>query len=372
MQYREYKDGLKLSMLGMGNMRLPVQQDVDGKPIDYTKAKAIIDAAMKAGINYYDTAYIYHGGESEVFTGRALAEYPRDSYYVATKFNLDANPDFVAQFGEQLARLNMDHIDFYLLHGVMDHNLEKYFEIGAVEYFDEMKAQGKIRYFGFSFHGTPDALRKMVAKRRWDFVQTQLNYYDWLYGDAKELYRILDEAGIPIMVMEPVRGGLLAKMNEESAEVLKHAAADKSLASWAMKWVKALPRVQVALSGMSDMDQLTDNIATMSEEADITSEEKMVIENAAHKLRVSVSVPCTGCRYCTDDCPMQLDIPRLLATYNEVKLSGAWRLSAIKDLPADKLPAACIACGVCAGHCPQSINIPQYMTEMAEMMAPKE
>ena len=369
MQYKEYTDGKKLSMLGMGNMRLPVNNDVEGKPIDYPAAKAIIDNAMASGINYFDTAYIYHSGKSEAFTGSALSEYPRDSYYVATKFNLDANPDYVSQFDEQLARLNMDYVDFYLLHGVMDHNMDKYFDIGAVEYFDEMKARGKIRNFGFSFHGTPDALRKMVARRKWDFVQIQLNYYDWLYGDAKELYEILDGAGIPIMVMEPVRGGLLAKMTDKSAEILKNAAPDKSLASWALRWVASLPRVQVVLSGMSTMEQLADNVETMSGDIYLTEAEHAVIKNAAHELRVGVSVPCTGCRYCTDGCPMGLDIPRLLATYNDVKLSGAWRFSSIKDLPDDKLPAACIGCGACTGHCPQSIDIPRYMKEMAEMMA---
>ncbi len=372
MQYKEYKDGIKLSVLGMGNMRLPVNEAAEGRPIDYDKAKAIIDKAMAAGINYYDTAYIYHGGESEVFTGKALKEYPRDSYYVATKFNLDANPDYRAQFAEQLRRLDMDHVDFYLLHGIMDHNADAFFDNGAVAYFDEMKAQGKIRYFGFSFHGTPSALRKVVKKHQWDFVQIQLNYYDWLYGDAKELYKILEDANIPVMVMEPVRGGLLAKMTDESAAVLKCANSEASLASWALKWVKSLPAVQVALSGMGDLEQLSDNIATMSSEEAMTSTEQMYIENAAQKLRLSIAVPCTACRYCTDDCPMSLDIPRLLATYNEVKLSGAWRLSAIKDIPEDRLPAACIACGNCMKHCPQSIKIPTYLKEMAEMMAPKE
>ena len=370
MIYKDYKDGIKLSVLGMGNMRLPVCEDKEGRPIDYAKAKALIDAAMTAGINYYDTAYIYHGGESEVFTGRALREYPRDSYYVATKFNLDANPDYRAQFAEQLDRLGMDYIDFYLLHGIMDHNADAFFENGAVEYFDEMKAKGKIRYFGFSFHGTPDALRKLVARRKWDFVQIQLNYYDWLYGDAKTLYGILEEAGIPVMVMEPVRGGLLAKLTEESAEILTKANRDASLASWALRWVKALSGVQVTLSGMTTMEQLLDNIRTMSSDEEFSMREQLFIENAAQALRSSVSVPCTGCRYCTDDCPMGLDIPRLLATYNEVKLGGPWRLSAIKDLPDDKLPAACVGCGACVGHCPQSIKIPAFMKEMAKMMAP--
>ena len=354
--------------MGMGNMRLPVRADAEGRPIDYEKAKAIIDRAMAMGINYYDTAYIYHGGESEVFTGKTLAEYPRESYYVADKYNLDAEPDYTKQFPEQLRRLNMDCIDFYLLHGVMDHNVDAFMNNGCFDYFDRMKAEGKIRYFGFSFHGTPNALRRMVSLRQWDFVQIQLNYYDYLHGDAKELYEILDEAGIPIMVMEPVRGGLLAKLNDDGSAVLKNASPEKSLASWAMRWVKSLDRVQVVLSGMTEMEQLEDNLATFADETAMSEDDKETVAEAALKLRDSVAVPCTACRYCTDGCPMGLDIPRLMHMYNEAKLGGAWRLSGLKDLPEDKLPAACIACGTCTGVCPQSIDIPGYMGKLADMM----
>ena len=369
MEYRIFRDGIRLSRLGMGNMRLPVNADKDGRPIDYAAAKALIDKAMEMGINYYDTAYIYHGGESEVFTGKALADYPRDSYYVADKYNLDAEPDYTKQFPEQLRRLGLECIDFYLLHGVMDHNVETFASNGCFDYFDGMKAEGKIRYFGFSFHGTPNALRRMIKMREWDFVQIQLNYYDYLHGDARELYDILDEAGIPIMVMEPVRGGLLAKLNDEGAEILKTAAPDKSLASWAMRWVKALDRVQVVLSGMSEMEQMLDNLATFSGANDLDADEEARIREAALALRDSVAVPCTGCRYCTDGCPMGLDIPILMHMYNEAKLGGAWRLSGLKDLPEDKLPTACIGCGVCTSHCPQSIDIPGHMKKLADMMA---
>ena len=327
---------------------------------------------MALGVNYYDTAYIYHGGESEVFTGKALAEYPRDSYYVADKYNLDAEPDYTKQFPEQLRRLNMERIDFYLLHGVMDHNIDTFMNNGCLEYFDGMKAEGRIRYFGFSFHGTPNALRRMVSLREWDFVQIQLNYYDYLHGNAKELYEILDEAGIPVMVMEPVRGGLLAKLNDDSAAVLKNAAPENSLASWAMRWVKGLDRVQVVLSGMNGLDQLEDNAAVFSNSDAMSESDMAAVAKAALILRDSIAVPCTACRYCTDGCPMALDIPRLMHMYNEAKLGGAWRLSGLQDLPAEKLPAACISCGACTGVCPQSIDIPGYMRKLADMMAPRK
>ena len=219
-QYREFKDGVRLSRLGMGNMRLPVREDVPGQPIDYEKAEAVIDAAYAAGVNYYDTAYIYHNGESEVFTGKALKKYPRDSYFVADKFNFQAQPDYRIQFQEQLDRLSMDYIDFYLLHGVQDNFVDEILECGCIAYFEQLRQEGKIRYLGFSFHANPANLRKMLAAHDWDFVQIQLNYYDWQYGNQRELYEILTEAEIPVMVMEPVHGGLLARLNDSAAALL--------------------------------------------------------------------------------------------------------------------------------------------------------
>ena len=368
MSYKSYKDEVRLSRLGMGNMRLPVKEDQPGQPIDYEKAKAIIDRAMKAGVNYYDTAYIYHGDESEKFVGKALAEYPRDSFYVADKFNYQANPDYKAQFAEQLNRLQLDSIDFYLLHGIQDYFVDDAIRCGCIEYFDKMKREGKIRYFGFSFHGTPDALKKILSVYSWDFVQIQLNYYDWLYEDAKTLYEILDEAEIPIMVMEPVHGGMLADLGEKANRILKDAAPDKTIASWAMRWVKSLPRVQVILSGMSNLEQMDDNVRTISEAPDVSDEEKRLIEKACEIVRSNTAVPCTKCRYCTPNCPMELDIPYLLSNYNDAKISGVWRLHNLASVVGEKMPSACVACGSCKMHCPQSFDIPKYMEELSEMM----
>ncbi|MDO4339591.1 MAG: aldo/keto reductase [Eubacteriales bacterium] len=368
MKYKSFQDDIKLSRLGMGNMRLPIKADEPGQPIDYDRAKAIIDEAMKQGINYYDTAYIYHNGKSEEFVGKALAEYPRNSYYVADKYNLQANPDYKAQFAEQLQRLQMEYIDFYLLHGVQDYFVDEILQNGCIAYFEQMKKEGKIRYFGFSFHGSADALRKMLKVRSWDFVQIQLNYYDWLYEDAKTLYEILEEADIPVMVMEPVHGGMLADLGEKGNAVLKGAAPDKSVASWAMRWVKSLKNVQVILSGMSDKAQLSDNIRNISKEADISDEEQKIIEKACAIVRNNTSVPCTKCRYCCPDCPMGLDIPYLLSFYNAAKMDGVWRLNNLKSLPEEKQPSACVGCGSCEKHCPQSFCIPEYMIELKEMM----
>ena len=365
MQYKEFKNEISLSRLGMGNMRLPVVVDDPAKPIDYPKAKALVDAAYTAGVNYYDTAYIYHGGESEVFTGKALAEYPRDSYYVADKFNFQAQPDYKVQFREQLDRLQMDYIDFYLLHGIQDNFADDILKSGCIEYFDQLKKEGKIRYLGFSFHASVDNLLKMLDAYEWDFVQIQLNYYDWEYGNQRKLYEILEDRNIPVMVMEPVHGGLLARLNENARALLKAEDPEASAASWAMRWIKSLPGVQVVLSGMSDEEQMADNIRTFSERPDVNEHEREVIKKAAELLRPDVSFPCTGCRYCVPNCPMELDIPSLLVAYNDMKADASWRLVNLLGLPEDKRPSACIGCGACTAHCPQALPVPEAMQEMA-------
>ncbi|MDO4260920.1 MAG: aldo/keto reductase [Eubacteriales bacterium] len=355
------------SRLGMGVMRLPVR-DGDYGSIDYEKAKAIIDRCMEAGITYYDTAYIYHEGKSEEFLGKALREYPRNRYFVADKYNMQANPDYRAQFAEQLKRLQMDYIDFYLLHGIQDSDADEILENGCIAYFDALRKKGTIRRLGFSFHGSPAVLRRCLEAYSWDFVQIQLNYYDWYFGDARELYEILTEARIPVMVMETVHGGLLANLNEDAAQPLKEAAPDRSLASWAVRWVLDLPNVWVALSGMSTLAQLEDNLRTYQEALPLTEKEQECIREAAQKQRAAVAVACTACRYCCPGCPAGLDIPALLKAYNDAKLGGAWRLANLLSLEEGKRPSACISCGSCTRHCPQGFQIPKYMREMAEMM----
>ncbi len=368
MNYNEFQN-IKLSALGMGAMRLPVVNGDDGT-IDYEKAKAIIDTAMHKGINYYDTAYIYHNGQSERFLGQALASYPRDSFHVADKYNIHANPDYKAQFEEQLRRLQFEHIDFYLMHGIQDAFLDTVIQNGSIEYFDQMKKEGKIKYLGFSYHGTVEAFRKIVNAYSWDFVQIQLNYYDWYFGDAKALYDISTECNIPVMVMEPVHGGLLANMDDRAEKLFKDEEPELSVASWAMRWVMNLENVCVVLSGMSDLPQLEDNIKTFSQNPDakLTSEEQRIIKEAAEIQHDLVAVPCTACRYCVPSCPQGLDIPVLLKAYNEAKIGGAWRLSSLMAFEKEKWPSACIGCGACTTHCPQSIDIPKYMSEMTEMM----
>lgn len=368
MQDKTFKDEIQLSRLGMGVMRLPILEGNEAK-IDYEKAEQLISHCMEQGINYYDTAYIYHGGKSEEFLGKALAKYPRDSFYVADKYNFQAQPDYCKQFQEQLVRLNMDRIDFYLLHGLQDTFAEEMIGNGCISYFDQMKKDGKIKYLGFSFHGTAELLKKLLKLYSWDFVQIQFNYYDWYFTDAKELYEILEQAQIPVMVMEPVHGGLLANLTEKAADKLKPMNSELSLASWAMRWVMGYDNIQVVLSGMSDDIQVYDNIKTFSEAVPLTDEEKEEIKEAVEMQKATITVPCTECRYCTPNCPQGLDIPFLLESYNKAKVGGVWRIRHLKQMPEEKSPAACIGCKACTKHCPQGFEIPKYIKELDEMLS---
>lgn len=266
----------------------------------------------------------------------------------------------------------MDRIDFYLLHSVQDGFIDQLLTNGCIDYFDGLKRAGAIRFLGFSYHGTPQALPKMLAAYPWDFVQIQLNYYDWYCESAQALYDQLTEAKIPVMVMEPVHGGLLAKLTDRAAELLQAAGPGRSLASWAMRWVLGLDNVQTVLSGMGDLSQVEENLKTFDECAPLTDEERRLTEQAAKIERDEPTVACTECRYCCPNCPAELDIPALIRSYNEAKIGGAWRLRKLMDLPADKRPSACVGCGSCTAHCPQSFGIPSYMSEMAEMMRPFE
>ena len=368
MQYRLFDGKWNLSRLGYGNMRLPQVEPHFTAPIDFPRAKEIVKACYEQGVNYFDTAYIYHGGMSEVFLGEALSEYPRDSFYVADKYNAWAEPDFRKQFATQLERLKMDRIDFYMLHGISEDTADTYLHNGAIAYFREEQEKGRIGYLGFSFHGSLAVLETVLNHTKWDFVQLQLNYYDWMHGVARQQYERVAAAGIPIFVMEPVHGGLLASLTDEGNALLKACAPEKSVASWALRFVMGLPQVAVILSGMSTMEQTLDNLATVAAGETLSQEESAIVEKACGLLHEQVAAPCTACRYCVPHCPQGLDIPMLLEMYNDYKLGGAWRLSRLNGLKENERPTACIQCGACAPHCPQQINIPDLMLEMAEAM----
>lgn len=361
MIYKPFQN-IQLSTLGMGVMRLPMK---DKDHIDYEKGHEILDHAYKMGVNYFDTAYVYQGGDSERCLGECMKKYPRDSFYIATKFNVDANPDYEAVFEEELERLQTDHIDFYLMHCLKDYNIDKYLG-GAVDYFIEQKKKGRITYLGFSTHADIDTLTRFADYYNWDFAQIQMNYYDWVYGTAAKEYAVLEARNIPIMVMEPVRGGRLASLTPEVEEMLKEVHPDWSMASWALRFVKSHPQVQVILSGMSNMEQLEDNLVTFSEAGGLSPQDMETLLEAGKRFRGQIHVPCTECRYCTPECPMNIDIPAFLKIYNSWKINGAWALQRMNSVESEGKPWDCVGCGACMGHCPQDIKIPDIMKELAE------
>lgn len=364
MFYNKFKD-LQLSALAFGAMRLPLK---DGK-IDEGQTFEMVDYAIKKGVNYFDTAYPYHGGFSELVMGDALARYDRDKFFLADKFpghQISSSYNVKEIFEEQLAKCKVDYFDFYLLHNVYEQSVDVYTgKWGIVEYLVEQKRNGRIRHLGFSSHGGLDVIKRILdyGKGELEFCQIQLNYLDWTLQNAKAKYDFLEKANIPVFVMEPVRGGRLAKLDEESEAELKSLNPDRSIASYAFRWLHGLPKVATVLSGMSDLGQMKDNIDTFEKRAPLTTAESEVIQKAIR--RMHNSVPCTKCRYCVDGCPAKLDIPELIAIYNELKFAPVVNTSMrLEFAPHESLPSACLKCGKCMRVCPQKIGIPTVLEEL--------
>lgn len=370
MEMRQYRDtGVEVSLLGMGCMRLP-KLDPEKPDIDYVKAQEIIDYAYSHGVNYFDTAYVYHGGQSESFIGQALKKYPRESYFLATKMPIwcvKKQEDVERIFNEQLQKCQVDYFDFYLFHAQDAGNFKKCQEFGVYEFLSRMKAEGKIRRLGFSFHDTPEVLRHICDTYDWDFAQIQLNYLDWEMQDARTQYQILADRGIPVVVMEPVRGGALASPCDAANILFREERPDKSVASWAIRFVASLPGVLTVLSGMSDMEQVRDNVDTMTNFEPLTERDREIIDAALEAYRKKDTVPCTGCRYCMD-CPFGVDIPKMFALYNHFVLDKDEEdyLEAYRAQPEETLADKCRACGACLSKCPQHIKIPEKMTAIRE------
>ncbi|MBR3554374.1 MAG: aldo/keto reductase [Oscillospiraceae bacterium] len=390
MYYKEIA-GVKVSALGMGNMRLPTFGGKDNQ-IDREKAQEIIDYAMSHGINYYDTAYRYHGGESEKFIGEALKKYPRESFLLASKFpghmmvkksggvvgftsGLAGWPDNTVEgvFAEQLKKCQVDYFDFYLLHNVNEQSLAIYDDpdLRVVEFVQRMKAEGKIRHLGFSSHASSAATIDDFLTRHegvFDFVQIQLNYLDWKLQDARGKYAAITKHGVKVVVMEGVRGGRLARLPEEQMARLRALHPEDSAARWALRWLQCLPEVAVVLSGMTTLEQIRENVETFAAPDPLTGEEGALLTEVADSMLHWV--PCTACRYCTEGCPMDLDIPRIIAAYNGVK-NGDFMSRYDPDTAGDAMdPRRCVGCGSCAAICPQGISIPAVMAEFAEMLKP--
>jgi len=377
MKYNEFH-GLKLSALGFGCMRFPVLED--GKTIDEAQVEKMFDLAIKNGINYFDTAWPYHDGNSEIVTGKVLKKYPRDSFYLATKYpghqlvfpekRAEYAPNVI--FEKQLEKAGVDYFDFYLLHNVNEGSIGPFEdpELGVIAYFEEQVKLGRIKHLGFSAHAQLSTLKGFLDRHpnTFEFCQIQLNYMDWTLQSAKEKYDYITEKGLGVWVMEGIRGGKLATLPEECEKKLRVLRPEASDAEWAIRWVQTLPNVIVQLSGMSNLAQVEENIKTMSSGNPLSEDEFQLLLDIA-KEHLMNAVPCTKCRYCCEECTQELDIPDLIAVYNDFcSNSGPTASGYINSLPEDKRPSACIACGNCKKMCPQNIDIPAVMKDFTEKL----
>ncbi len=355
----------KMPKLGFGLMRLPMRDD----QIDLDQVCRMADAYLAAGLTYFDTAYVYHGGNSEKAVKVALAErHPRDSFTVATKLpawamTTEADRDRI--FNEQLERCGLDYFDFYLLHSVeQGGNGETYDRLDCWNWGLQKKAEGKIRHFGFSFHGSPEYLETLLdAHPEVEFVQIQLNYADWENPvvQSGRLYQILHSRNIPMVIMEPVKGGTLASLTPELEAKFKAVRPDASVASWALRFVASLPGVMTILSGMSSDEQMKDNLKTFSHFEPLTETEKAVVEEVRKTMMSVPQIGCTACRYCTDGCPMKIAIPDVFKAVNTMDLyheefrpKNFYR--SLVSLGHGRA-SDCLACGQCESVCPQHLPI---------------
>lgn len=369
-----YKDfqGLKLSQLGFGTMRLPLRED---KSIDAEQAAAMTSEAIAKGVNYFDTAWPYHSGKSELVIGEILKQYPRESFYLADKFpghQIAPSYDVKGVFEKQLKKCGVEYFDFYLLHNVYENSIAVYEDErwNILPYLLEQKKNGRIRHLGFSTHAGVPALEAFLEKHanEMEFCQIELNYLDWTLQQAKEKCELLNRYSIPIWVMEPVRGGKLANLPAAAQEKLHALRPEASDASWALRWVQEIPGVTMILSGMSNMAQMQDNLATFDHPEPLSAEEQALLLEIAEGFKSAV--PCTACRYCCDGCPQEIDIPQMLRVLNELRVVPSTNaIMAVEALPKSRKPQSCLGCGTCAAVCPQKIDIPGCMQELTERIA---
>ncbi|MDE7051545.1 MAG: aldo/keto reductase [Lachnospiraceae bacterium] len=372
---KKFQD-ITLSALGMGTMRLPVFDGDDSK-IDEEKTSEMVAYAIGHGINYFDTAWGYHSGNSEIVMGKVLKSYPRDSFYLASKFpGYDlSNMDKVEEiFEKQLKKCGVDYFDFYLFHNVCEMNIDAYLDekYGIYKYLTEQKENGRIRHLGFSIHGSYEILERFLEAYgdKMEFCQIQLNYIDWSFQNAKAKVELLNKRKIPVWVMEPLRGGKLAKLSEDVEEKLTGMRPEEEIPAWAFRFLQSIEGVTMILSGMSDFKQVQDNIKTFSTEKPLSKDEMDTLLGIADGI-LSRRLPCTACHYCTSHCPKGLDIPGLIKLYNEHNFTGGGFIApmALMATPEEKHPSACIGCRSCEAVCPQQIKISEAMSDFANKLA---
>ena len=359
---------LSISMLGFGAMRLPV--DSNGV-IDDALNKKMVETAINAGINYFDTAYMYMGGKSEKAMGDALKKYDRNSFNLTTKMPvmmLEKEEDVERIFNEQLERCQTDHFDFYLVHCLNKHNWENTKKYNVIPFLEQKKKEGKIKYLGFSHHDTPELLQEIIDYYdKWEFVQLQINKIDWKACRGEEQYNIARKAKLPIIVMEPLRGSALANLNPAATKILKDYNPDASAASWAFRWLAGLDGIMTMLSGMTKPEHLEDNIKTFKNLKPLSEEEQKVYDKALAAHMKTLAIGCTACRYC--ECPVGVDIASIFSLYNQYKqdTTGMGKVGFISHYEAlreNERADKCIKCGLCKTKCPQQLDIPALLAKV--------
>lgn len=373
----------RVSALGLGAMRLPLKDAGDLSSIDKEETRRMVSFALENGINYFDTAYVYHNGLSEGAIAEALQGYERGKYFLADKFFIQADTDYKKVFNTQLSRLKTSYIDNYLIHSIQDGNIDSYIESGCIEFFSRMKEEGKIKHLGFSFHSSIDNLNKFIKVYDWDFAQIQLNYFDYYnintLSNKRKEYEILTEKKIPLIIMEPLRGGSLSSFDSlNNSEVnaviskMNKLHPDWSLSSWALRWLFRFSNIKLILSGMSCLMQVKDNVKTFQTKKVLTKEEEDLLLELLDQYKNSVVVPCTSCRYCTKTCPAALDIPTLLNLFNLYSALLDWQkgeaIKKLRALPKERSSLSCLDCGECAKLCPQHIDIPGVMKKITKLI----
>ena len=349
--------------------------NAEGK-IDRKEAEKMLDYAITHGINYIDTAFPYHNQESEPFVGKVLKKYNRDSFYLTTKMPLwfvNSIEEVEAMFENQLQRLDGDYVDFYLLHALDKEKWEKTKRLGILEYLDKMKMDGRLRNLGFSFHDDYEVFEEIIQAYPWDFCQIQYNYVDREEQAGDKGYALAEKLGIPLIIMEPIKGGSLAVLPNDLADKLKQHAPNQSISSWALRWVASHSNVKVILSGMSTFDQVVDNVKTFANFKCLTIEEEALIEEIAHEIKARTMNGCTGCEYCMP-CPFGVNIPKNFRIWNDFSKYGNYavtRKAYYEDLKCEEQSSMCKQCGKCEALCPQHIAIRDDLKRVAQDMETK-
>ena len=359
---RKYKD-IEVPLLALGCMRLPMK----GEEVDMQELDRMVEYCMQHGANYFDTAYMYVDKKSEIAIGKALKKYKREDFLLADKspiYKMKSRAEIRETFEEQLKKCQVDYFDFYMVHNINKDTFPKYQEFNVDDELMQLKKEGKVRYVGFSFHGTPDMLKIVAKEHKWDFAQLQINYLDWDVVKAHEQYDIVQKEGIPVTVMEPLRGGGLVNLSEKALSALKEGT-DYSPAAFGLRWAASRDNVVTVLSGMSNLEQVRENIQTFIDFKPMDEAENALADKVAKIIQSQGEINCTACKYCLEVCPRGINIPAIFALYNQYKVTGNKMLFKIyyESLAEEEKADKCIKCNLCNKNCPQSLEIPGLLAK---------